>query len=168
MATAMFRENLKFNISTGGNGAGWIALLPQDTCGFSVIGASPGAVAGWDGNPNSEARPFYCYAESSSIRIPTNYAQARLVGAAMSVEYIGQLEACSGYMQAAHIHDSSPLRVSEDLIEDGYFFYHDNPLHGCRVVYAPKDDSDLEFADTNQRMNVTNQANANMIDVNEY
>jgi hypothetical protein len=54
------------------------------------------------------------------------------------------------------------------LIEEGYFFFQDNPLHGARVVYAPKDDSDLEFADTNQRMNVANQAIANIIDVAEY
>jgi len=58
-------------------------------------------------------------------------------------------------MVGSHIFDQNPFTVSEEIIEEGYFVTRGKPADGMRLVYLPKDERDLEFADTSTRLTTT-------------
>ena len=48
-------------------------------------------------------------------------------------------------MVGSHVFDATPLTIDETTIENGYFVTRKRPSEGMRMVYIPKDSSDLDF-----------------------
>jgi len=69
-----------------------------------------------------------------------------LVGCSIRISYIGSSEEESGFLTGSHTFTSSPLLLSENVIEDGYFKCMAKPSEGVRLVWIPKDDADLEYS----------------------
>lgn len=51
----------------------------------------------------------------------------------------------SGLFVGAHVYDSTLGRISEDVIENGYYISRGRPHEGIRLAYLPRDDGDLEY-----------------------
>jgi len=74
-------------------------------------------------------------------------------------------------LTAAHILDNSIGLMSDDIVDNGYYITRCRPSEGARLVYCPRDNSDLEFFDmsyvitdsqggTNQVFNPTTEIRA--------
>ena len=68
------------------------------------------------------------------------------MGCSMRISYIGTQEQESGFLCSSHVFTSSPLVLSEEVIENGYFVTRKRPMEGVRMVWIPKCDEDLEYA----------------------
>lgn len=90
--------------------------------------------------------------ETACTYIPESFAHARLVGASMTVSYIGTAEQESGFMTGSHVYDSVVCGLSEDIIEEGYYTARARPSDGIRLVYQPRDSQDFEFIATDMRI----------------
>lgn len=77
--------------------------------------------------------------------MPENYTYARLVGASIRITWIGPREIESGIMVGSHVFNATPLTLTQDIIEEGYFPVRAAPHEGLRFVYVPRDDQDLQF-----------------------
>lgn len=51
----------------------------------------------------------------------------------------------SGLMFGSHVFDSTLGRISEDVIENGYYITRGRPHEGIRLAYLPRDEGDLEY-----------------------
>lgn len=45
-------------------------------------------------------------------------------------------------MTAAHVYESEVGRISEEIVENGYFNVRARPFEGVRLVWLPRDNSD--------------------------
>lgn len=45
-------------------------------------------------------------------------------------------------MVGAHVYESEVGRISDEIVENGYFNTHGRPNEGVRLVWIPKDNSD--------------------------
>lgn len=64
----------------------------------------------------------------------------------MRVSYIGSTELEAGFMSGSHVYNTTPFEMNDEAIEEGYFAVQNvKPSQGVRLVYYPKDESDLEF-----------------------
>lgn len=44
-------------------------------------------------------------------------------------------------------------RISDEIVDNGYFSVRARPREGMRLVWLPKDEADFEFFDCNHRLN---------------
>jgi hypothetical protein len=51
----------------------------------------------------------------------------------------------SGLLFGSHVFDSSLGRISEDVIENGYYITRGRPHEGVRLAYLPRDESDIDY-----------------------
>ena len=51
----------------------------------------------------------------------------------------------SGLMYGSHVMDSTLGRISEDVIENGYYITRGRPHEGMRLAYLPRDEADIEY-----------------------
>jgi hypothetical protein len=62
----------------------------------------------------------------------------------------------SGLLVGAHVYDSTLGRISEDVVENGYYISRGRPHEGIRLAYLPRDDGDLEYTALDYRVNHSN------------
>jgi hypothetical protein len=74
----------------------------------------------------------------------------------MRVQYIGEAMTESGLLFGSHVMDSTLGRISEDVIENGYYITRGRPHEGIRLSYLPRDDGDLEYTGLDQKIKVFN------------
>ena len=58
----------------------------------------------------------------------------------------------SGLMFGSHVFDSTLGRISEDVIENGYYITRGRPHEGIRLSYLPRDEADLEYCGLDYRV----------------
>lgn len=58
----------------------------------------------------------------------------------------------SGLLFASHVYDSTLGRISEDVIENGYYISRGRPHEGIRLAYLPRDEGDLEYANLDYKI----------------
>lgn len=63
----------------------------------------------------------------------------------MRAQYIGEAMTESGLLVGAHVYDSTLGRISENVVENGYYISRGRPNEGIRLAYLPRDDGDLEY-----------------------
>ena len=63
-------------------------------------------------------------------------------------------------MTSSHVYESEIDRISDDIIDNGYYVARGRPREGMRQVWFPKDDGDLEFFDSNNKI-IDNEEGAN-------
>ena len=51
----------------------------------------------------------------------------------------------SGLFVGAHVYDSTLGRISEDVVENGYYISRGRPHEGIRLAYMPRDEGDIEY-----------------------
>ncbi len=51
----------------------------------------------------------------------------------------------SGLIFGSHVFDSTLGRISEDVIENGYYITRGRPHEGIRLAYLPRDESDIDY-----------------------
>lgn len=51
----------------------------------------------------------------------------------------------SGLLVGSHVYDSTLGRISENVVENGYYISRGRPNEGIRLAYLPRDDGDLEY-----------------------
>ena len=136
-------------MNTGEQGTGYVVLLPQDLS-FMAAYMSP---ANWDGNPTNHGDYEHFYIrETANYPIQDNYASARVVGASIRVQYIGETMTESGLISGSHVFDSTLGRISEDVVENGYYITRGRPHEGMRLSYLPRDESDLEWCNMDYKV----------------
>lgn len=90
LPSALATQTWSFYLNTGKQGKGYVALMPQDLA-FSCV-YSPDD-ENWDGNPMNLGNDGHKYSpECFSYPIIENYGSARVVGASMRVQYIGEVQ----------------------------------------------------------------------------
>ena len=53
-------------------------------------------------------------------------------------------------MSGSHVYNMTPFELNDEAIEEGYYAVQNvRPSEGIRLVYYPKDPSDLEFFSPN-------------------
>lgn len=58
---------------------------------------------------------------------------------------MGTAEQESGFLVGSHVFETGPERVSDEIVENGYFVTRGRPHEGMRLVYLPRDTKDLEY-----------------------
>jgi hypothetical protein len=58
----------------------------------------------------------------------------------------------SGLLVGAHVYDSTLGRISENVVENGYYISRGRPNEGIRLAYLPRDDGDLEYTGLDYRI----------------
>jgi hypothetical protein len=58
----------------------------------------------------------------------------------------------SGLLVGAHVYDSTLGRISENVVENGYYISRGRPNEGIRLAYLPRDDGDLEYTGLDYRV----------------
>lgn len=53
------------------------------------------------------------------------------------------------------MYESEVGRLSDEIVENGYFLTRGRPSDGCRLVWVPKDNADTEFFDSNFKIEDT-------------
>ena len=61
------------------------------------------------------------------------------------MSYIGSAELESGLFSTSHLWDWRPFDVTEEVVEEGYFYKVGKPSEGLRAVWVPKDMSDADL-----------------------
>ncbi len=129
-------------MNTGNQGIGYVAVLPLDLAYRCAYKGMPD----YDGNPTNDGGYKHQYiSECSNDDINKYYASGRVVGCSVRAQYIGEAMSESGLLFGSHVFDSSLGRVSEDVIENGYYITRGRPHEGIRLAYLPRDEGDLEY-----------------------
>lgn len=58
--------------------------------------------------------------------------------------------------------------MSDEIIENGYYLARGRPTQGTRQVWFPKDDGDLQFFDTNYKINDTEEGSNQILDTDDF
>lgn len=165
LPSALATQTWSFYLNTGKQGKGYVALMPQDLA-FSCV-YSPDD-ENWDGNPLNLGNDGHKYnPECFSYPIIENYGSARVVGASMRVQYIGEVQQESGIMVGSHVFDATIGMISEDIVENGYYITRGRPHEGMRLSYLPRDESDTEYCDLNYKIRFTGTNSNYAVDPNK-
>ncbi len=126
-----------------------MAVLPLDLayrCAYT-------SMASYDGNPTNNGDYEHAYVnECQNDDITKYYAQGRVVGCSVRVQYIGEAMTESGLLFGSHVFDSTLGRISEDVIENGYYITRGRPHEGIRLSYLPRDEGDIEYCGLDYRI----------------
>jgi hypothetical protein len=110
-------------------------------------------MASYDGNPTNNGDYEHAYVnECQNDDITKYYAQGRVVGCSVRVQYIGEAMTESGLLFGSHVFDSTLGRISEDVIENGYYITRGRPHEGIRLSYLPRDEGDIEYCGLDYRI----------------
>jgi len=77
-----------------------------------------------------------------------HFTQTALIGASISMQYIGRVEYESGEIVGGHLHGIPLHEMNTEEIENSQWRYSGRPGDGFRALYLPKDSSDFEFYPT--------------------
>lgn len=50
----------------------------------------------------------------------------------MTVQYIGSVEQEAGIFEGAHVYETEPVKISQEIIENGYYVTRGRPREGMR------------------------------------
>lgn len=149
LATANATQTFSFYVSTGNQGCGYVSVLPLDLSFCMAYQSRPE----FDGNPQDSGALKHSYLnDTNCYQILDFYAQGRVVGCSVRAQYIGEAMTESGLMVGAHVYDSTLGRISENVVENGYYISRGRPHEGIRLAYLPRDDGDLEYTALDYRV----------------
>lgn len=81
---------------------------------------------------------------------------------------MGTQEEESGSLVTASVWESQPPFISDEIVENGYYVQRNRPMTGSRIIYVPRDNSDLEFYGSEMEVIDGNAGVDNILSVEDY